>query len=180
MDVVLGKGFALILLFESQWFKVEMDHTLLYSRNQLLPFLEISQIKLTVVLCWFRSKSTKFLNHASYAHFQHKGVMWMCWLFHFLHYWFLLCLSCLTCCVLVSFSWCHFLHDKAIVTSLIFLLVDNFLPLNSWILQEWVVNFEKPKGDPSAFMKPATTLLSPYLKVIFIYNMRKFRHTEVS
>ncbi|GJM90562.1 hypothetical protein PR202_ga06855 [Eleusine coracana subsp. coracana] len=30
--------------------------------------------------------------------------------------------------------------------------------------KEWVAKFEKPKGDPSAFMKPATTVLSPYLK----------------
>ncbi|XP_064936443.1 (6-4)DNA photolyase isoform X2 [Musa acuminata AAA Group] len=30
--------------------------------------------------------------------------------------------------------------------------------------KEWVANFEKPKGDPSAFWKPATTVLSPYLK----------------
>ncbi|KAL7099768.1 hypothetical protein ACP275_09G106100 [Erythranthe tilingii] len=30
--------------------------------------------------------------------------------------------------------------------------------------KEWVANFEKPKGDPSAFLKPATTILSPYLK----------------
>ncbi|KAJ8773587.1 hypothetical protein K2173_005833 [Erythroxylum novogranatense] len=30
--------------------------------------------------------------------------------------------------------------------------------------KEWVANFEKPKGDPSAFVKPATTVLSPYLK----------------
>ncbi|MQM06510.1 hypothetical protein Taro_039331 [Colocasia esculenta] len=30
--------------------------------------------------------------------------------------------------------------------------------------KEWVANFEKPKGDPSAFIKPATTVLSPYLK----------------
>ncbi|KAK4479646.1 hypothetical protein RD792_015173 [Penstemon davidsonii] len=30
--------------------------------------------------------------------------------------------------------------------------------------KEWVSNFEKPKGDPSAFLKPATTVLSPYLK----------------
>ncbi|KAK1312226.1 (6-4)DNA photolyase [Acorus calamus] len=29
---------------------------------------------------------------------------------------------------------------------------------------KWVANFEKPKGDPSAFLKPATTVLSPYLK----------------
>lgn len=33
------------------------------------------------------------------------------------------------------------------------------------ILQDWVAKFEKPKGDPSAFLKPATTVLSPYLKV---------------
>lgn len=32
-------------------------------------------------------------------------------------------------------------------------------------LQDWVAKFEKPKGDPSAFLKPATTVLSPYLKV---------------
>ncbi|KAF2302550.1 hypothetical protein GH714_037688 [Hevea brasiliensis] len=30
--------------------------------------------------------------------------------------------------------------------------------------KEWVANFEKPKGDPSAIVKPATTVLSPYLK----------------
>ncbi|CAM8954250.1 unnamed protein product [Rhodiola kirilowii] len=30
--------------------------------------------------------------------------------------------------------------------------------------KEWVAKFEKPKGDPSAFLKPATTVLSPYLK----------------
>ncbi|XP_028110694.1 (6-4)DNA photolyase isoform X1 [Camellia sinensis] len=30
--------------------------------------------------------------------------------------------------------------------------------------KEWVAKFEKPKGDPSAFQKPATTVLSPYLK----------------
>lgn len=28
-----------------------------------------------------------------------------------------------------------------------------------------MANFEKPKGDPSAYLKPATTVLSPYLKV---------------
>lgn len=28
-----------------------------------------------------------------------------------------------------------------------------------------MAKFEKPKGDPSAFLKPATTVLSPYLKV---------------
>ncbi|XP_075663788.1 (6-4)DNA photolyase isoform X2 [Castanea sativa] len=32
------------------------------------------------------------------------------------------------------------------------------------IQKEWVAAFEKPKGDPSAFLKPATTTLSPYLK----------------
>ncbi|KAM7483676.1 hypothetical protein LguiB_008259 [Lonicera macranthoides] len=32
--------------------------------------------------------------------------------------------------------------------------------------KEWVANFEKPKGDPSAFLKPATTVLSAYLKCI--------------
>jgi len=31
--------------------------------------------------------------------------------------------------------------------------------------KEWVAKFEKPKGDPSAFLKPATTVLSPYLKI---------------
>lgn len=30
--------------------------------------------------------------------------------------------------------------------------------------KEWVANFEKPKGDPSAYLTPATTVLSPYLK----------------
>lgn len=34
-----------------------------------------------------------------------------------------------------------------------------------FFVQQWVANFEKPKGDPSAFLKPATTVLSPYLKV---------------
>ncbi|XP_074275944.1 (6-4)DNA photolyase [Silene latifolia] len=30
--------------------------------------------------------------------------------------------------------------------------------------KDWVAKFEKPKGDPSSFIKPATTVLSPYLK----------------
>ncbi|XP_058192366.1 (6-4)DNA photolyase [Rhododendron vialii] len=30
--------------------------------------------------------------------------------------------------------------------------------------KERVAKFEKPKGDPSAFLRPATTVLSPYLK----------------
>jgi cryptochrome len=29
---------------------------------------------------------------------------------------------------------------------------------------KWVCSFEKPKTDPSAFVRPATTVLSPYLK----------------
>ncbi|KAL2926249.1 (6-4)DNA photolyase [Bienertia sinuspersici] len=33
--------------------------------------------------------------------------------------------------------------------------------------KEWVAKFEKPKGDPSSFLKPATTVLSPYLKEIY-------------
>lgn len=36
-----------------------------------------------------------------------------------------------------------------------------------FVLQEWVATFEKPKGNPSAFLKPATTVLSPYLKVSY-------------
>lgn len=31
-------------------------------------------------------------------------------------------------------------------------------------LQKWVCDFEKPKGNPTAFIEPATTVLSPYLK----------------
>ena len=30
--------------------------------------------------------------------------------------------------------------------------------------KDWVAAFEKPKGNPAAFKKPATTCLSPYLK----------------
>ncbi|OWM81818.1 hypothetical protein CDL15_Pgr007856 [Punica granatum] len=37
--------------------------------------------------------------------------------------------------------------------------LKEFLPNKAW-----VANFEKPKGDPSAFDKPDTTVLSPYLK----------------
>ncbi|KVI06016.1 DNA photolyase, FAD-binding/Cryptochrome, C-terminal, partial [Cynara cardunculus var. scolymus] len=37
---------------------------------------------------------------------------------------------------------------------------------------EWVAKFEKPKGDPSAFIKPATTMLSPYLKVLLPVHSR--------
>ncbi|KZV26106.1 (6-4)DNA photolyase [Dorcoceras hygrometricum] len=39
--------------------------------------------------------------------------------------------------------------------------------------KEWVANFEKPKGDPSSFLKPATTVLSPYLKLLW----REFFYT---
>lgn len=34
----------------------------------------------------------------------------------------------------------------------------------SLIDKKWVADFEKPKGDPTAFINPATTVLSPYLK----------------
>uniref|UniRef100_I1KVB3 (6-4)DNA photolyase n=1 Tax=Glycine max TaxID=3847 RepID=I1KVB3_SOYBN len=36
--------------------------------------------------------------------------------------------------------------------------------LDECMKDKWVANFEKPKGNPSAFLKPATTVLSPYLK----------------
>ncbi|KAG0486358.1 hypothetical protein HPP92_008453 [Vanilla planifolia] len=36
--------------------------------------------------------------------------------------------------------------------------------------KDWVAKFEKPKGDPSAFIKPATTVLSPYLKVESLFG----------
>lgn len=29
---------------------------------------------------------------------------------------------------------------------------------------DWVARFEKPKGNPAALERPATTVLSPYLK----------------
>ncbi|KAE8821211.1 (6-4)DNA photolyase [Hordeum vulgare] len=41
--------------------------------------------------------------------------------------------------------------------------------------KEWVAKFEKPKGDPSAFVKPATTVLSPYLKFGCL-SVRYFYH----
>lgn len=34
-----------------------------------------------------------------------------------------------------------------------------------------MANFEKPKGDPSAYVKPATTVLSPYLKVSYSWGV---------
>ncbi|XP_050900871.1 (6-4)DNA photolyase isoform X3 [Lathyrus oleraceus] len=39
--------------------------------------------------------------------------------------------------------------------------------------KKWVANFEKPKGNPSAFLKPETTILSPYLKLLW----REFFYT---
>ncbi|KAL6559841.1 (6-4)DNA photolyase [Orobanche gracilis] len=49
--------------------------------------------------------------------------------------------------------------------------------------KEWVANFEKPKGDPSLFLKPATTVLSPYLKILLPMYSRgseKLQKTHVS
>ncbi|KAF8691458.1 hypothetical protein HU200_040600 [Digitaria exilis] len=40
--------------------------------------------------------------------------------------------------------------------------------------QEWVAKFEKPKGDPSAFLTPATTVLPPYLKIPWSENEELF------
>eukprot|EP00884_Botryococcus_braunii_P013546 jgi/Botrbrau1/22192/Bobra.168_1s0024.1 len=53
----------------------------------------------------------------------------------------------------------------------------------------WVAAFEKPKGDPSAFLKPATTVLSPHLKFgclsprLFYYQLQQVlkeqkKHTQ--
>lgn len=42
-----------------------------------------------------------------------------------------------------------------------------------------MAEFEKPKGDPTAFLKPATTCLSPYLKVgtlCFRQSVQRTRH----
>ncbi|XP_057454211.1 (6-4)DNA photolyase isoform X3 [Lotus japonicus] len=36
--------------------------------------------------------------------------------------------------------------------------------LEECMKDKWVANFEKPKGNPAAFLRPATTILSPYLK----------------
>ncbi|KAG2649354.1 (6-4)DNA photolyase-like isoform X2 [Panicum virgatum] len=45
--------------------------------------------------------------------------------------------------------------------------------------KEWVAKFEKPKGDPSAFLKPATTVLSPYLKDVY-RSVRNYTKPPVS
>jgi deoxyribodipyrimidine photolyase len=37
--------------------------------------------------------------------------------------------------------------------------LDKFMAL-----QDWVCEFEKPKGNPAKFEPPATTVLSPYMK----------------
>ena len=39
------------------------------------------------------------------------------------------------------------------------------------VVKKWVAEFEKPKGNPTAFLKPATTVLSPYLKVSSGYKI---------
>ena len=67
-----------------------------------------------------------------------------------------------------------FIHFLCFIHQFIFMynlsLFDG-LHSFSFFLQEWVAKFEKPKGDPSAFLKPATTVLSPYLKVSFVTDL---------
>lgn len=41
------------------------------------------------------------------------------------------------------------------------------------VMQKWVCDFEKPKGDPTAFIKPATTVLSPYLKACTLDGLHR-------
>lgn len=55
---------------------------------------------------------------------------------------------------------------------------------------KWVTGFEKPSTDPSAFEKPATTVLSPYLKfgclsprlfhkrLVTVYKAAKGQHSK--
>eukprot|EP00878_Enallax_costatus_P020725 GHUV01021916.1.p1 GENE.GHUV01021916.1~~GHUV01021916.1.p1 ORF type:complete len:400 (+),score=98.18 GHUV01021916.1:1271-2470(+) len=55
---------------------------------------------------------------------------------------------------------------------------------------KWVCGFEKPQTDPSAFLRPATTVLSPYLKfgclsprlfhqqLLAIYRVAKGQHSK--
>lgn len=55
---------------------------------------------------------------------------------------------------------------------------------------KWVCGFEKPQTDPSAFLRPATTVLSPYLKfgclsprlfhqqLMTIYRAAKGQHSK--
>lgn len=38
------------------------------------------------------------------------------------------------------------------------------LPADYLSDKAWVASFEKPKGNPAALLRPATTVLSPYLK----------------
>ncbi|KAI4355710.1 hypothetical protein L6164_004457 [Bauhinia variegata] len=44
--------------------------------------------------------------------------------------------------------------------------------------KEWVANFEKPKGNPSAFLRPATTVLSPYLKFGCLSSRYFYHHIQ--
>lgn len=61
--------------------------------------------------------------------------------------------------------------EEQFITFCLVAIADSGAPIDMiffplfFLLQEWVANFEKPKGDPSAYLKPATTVLSPYLKV---------------
>eukprot|EP01018_Ginkgo_biloba_P022047 Gb_03016 [translate_table: standard] len=43
---------------------------------------------------------------------------------------------------------------------------------------KWVAGFEKPKGDPTAFLKPATTVLSPYLKFGCLSSRLFYQHLQ--
>jgi len=55
---------------------------------------------------------------------------------------------------------------------------------------KWVCSFEKPQTDPSAFERPATTVLSPYLKfgclsprlfhsrLLLLYRAAKGQHSK--
>ncbi|XP_061365075.1 (6-4)DNA photolyase isoform X1 [Gastrolobium bilobum] len=44
--------------------------------------------------------------------------------------------------------------------------------------KKWVANFEKPKGNPSAFLRPATTVLSPYLKFGCLSSRYFYHHVQ--
>jgi cryptochrome len=63
-------------------------------------------------------------------------------------------MQCTTCCVLNVFA--RFLQGGE---SQALLRLEDYLADS-----KWVCSFEKPKTDPSAFIRPATTVLSPYLK----------------
>jgi hypothetical protein len=61
----------------------------------------------------------------------------------------------------------------------VFSLVDEKTIVDSMeLVQKWVCEFEKPKGNPTAFIKPATTVLSPYLKVIFLITKKSISSTQ--